>query len=57
MVMASRGFADEAPEEVLEEAELAVQWNGEHHQRTRFGQGDMTAPPTILALVDQVQDV
>ena len=57
MVMASRGFADEAPEEVLEEAELAVKWNGEHHQRTRLGQGDVTAPPTILALVDQVREV
>jgi len=31
MVMASGGFADEAPEEVLEEPYLAVQWNGEHH--------------------------
>jgi len=45
MVMASRGFA----EEILEEADLAVRRNDEHHQRTRLGQGDVTTPLSILA--------
>jgi len=53
MVMASRGFA----EEILEEADLAVRRNDEHHQRTRLGQGDVTTPLSILALVDPVHDV